>query len=422
MYYTAQHLRLHKMSKQKEHALVLGAVGDALGYVAEWNKRESVSGLKAFRARKGGRFDLYVCPVNLGDYTDDTEYTIVTAGSMRDASNIDHKRLEACVAYYSKFGTTGGRSTKKAGQAVLRRKTSLYDNVGNLFYGKGKQQHAYWEQKGSGVIMRVAPLALGIEDEENSVNAMYENGILTHGSPEALVSAVIYGHILRKLHDTQELGVLGATEEVLNAIVQPTSPMMDEWADVFEAKAGVTFQQRVEEVTRDIGRQVKALRDQVIDEPEGRRSTLEGLHLSQKADDTLIAALGFTSGWNRDPDNLLKYAANVGRDLRLDVDTVCGLVGQIAGVQRKEDTVTPLSERVQDSTYLQNVGRFLGQNRGSIELQADWREHIIAQKGLWHPLFGEATVTDEEEQERYTLRRLQFPKGKTMLIRVKKSD
>jgi ADP-ribosylglycohydrolase len=412
------------MMERVQHSLLNGAVGDSLGYIVESDrKKEVVTGFRDFVAHKGGRFNHHKVEVAAGDYTDDTEYTIATATSILSADKIDPKIFEAHLAYYAKHGTTGGMSMKRAGGEVL--KGSLYDDLAKMFYSKGK--FPYWEQKGTGVLMRVAPFALALADQSKRVNAVYENGILTHGSAEALMVAALHCEVVRTLYENPSHDVATAMNVVLNdgsGRVLPTSSMMEEWMQTYLRSSGRNFLDDVSEVFYAVCGKFDALEDGALS--SSVKELVRGHISTVTALDSFLLAIVLSMKGDNSLDEKLISSANLGREIKMDTDTVCALVGQIGGVSQASGSFSVLENAVQDGGYISNhVSGHLykvehaGLQVG-IDLVSDWRKKMVAEKGLWHPVFREARILEEEVGKKYTVRRVAFLRGKTMVIKSNK--
>lgn len=385
--------------EQVRHCLLKSAAGDALGYAAEASRKKLFSGLHDFKAGKGTKYNKYYVSVKAGDYTDDTEYTLAVAKSIAGADLVNHSVMEAQLAYYTQYGTTGGKSMKEAGRKISMMWGSIYDRMEKMFESKGG--FPYWEQKGTGVLMRVSPLALALGDSSLRVNSVYENGVLTHGSAEALFVSVVYCELLRGLYESPNVDLRDVLKSVLERDLTPGSDLMKEWSEHFKYHTGLDFKAECEEVRKELMREL------------GNQITFG----SQKCLDSFLAAVELS-------DMDLVECAKFGKGVGMDIDTVTALVGQLQGVRISADDLDELESKVQDSGYISQIAGNLYdiEHHGlkqDAALRDDWRREMAMNGGLWHPIFGKGEVISEEKSGRYLIKRIGFEDGKTMVIRLK---
>ena len=307
----------------------------------------------------------------------------------------------------------------------------MYDDLPKLFYASNNSDpFGYADQKGTGVVMRVAPFAFGLKERVDRLNAVYENGVLTHGSAEALWSGAVHAEVLRSLYEDPAQSVVSAALSTLSLAPEtflPSSDMMQEWVGIFNAQPRnflnelITVHRAVEEKVLLVA---SALEKSVSF--ENCTELVKTYAPSLTAADSLVAAITLASQEGTD-DGRLKHVANSGRNIQLDTDTVNSLVGQLTGVRNINDSGSVLETRVQDFGVLQRFAGYVyavaENNLGTyVALADDWKEHVVEANGLWHPIFGEAEVLSAEKKignGKMVVRRIRFEKGKTMVVKCR---
>ena len=385
--------------EQIAHCLLKSAAGDALGYAAEASRKKLYSSFQDFKAGKGTKFDRYFVSVKAGDYTDDMEYTLAVAKSIADSNTINHSVMEAQLAYYTTYGTTGGKSMKEAGRKISHMQGSIFERMEKMFESKG--DFPYWEQKGTGVLMRVSPFALALRDSSLRVNSVYENGVLTHGSAEALFVSAVYCELLRGLYESPNVELKEVLKKAVEKDLVPDSDLMKEWSEHFKYHTGLDFNAECEEVKKEL---VGKLGNQIT-------------FGSQKCLDSFLAAVSLA-------DMDLVECAKFGKQVKMDIDTVTALVGQLQGVRISSGNLDNLERTVQDSEYISLAAERLYDIehdglKQEAALRNDWRREMAMGKGLWHPVFGSGKVISEEKSGRYLIKRVEFGEGKTMVVKLK---
>jgi len=177
--------------------LVGHAVGDALGAPVEFMSRLQIirevgpDGVRGFLP-----WTTSACSFPPGSYTDDTQMMFATATALLDslaewrASGIDTKVDCAYERYLAWRG-----SQDEPGQARRPGQTCL----ASLRSGRmGTIDDPINDRKGSGGIMRVAPIGLAAEPER-AFEIAAEVAAITHGHPSGYVAAGFYADVIARL-------------------------------------------------------------------------------------------------------------------------------------------------------------------------------------------------------------------------------
>lgn len=190
-------------------AVMAAAIADALGWVTEFMRSpqqlrdyyriEKLTDFLTWEKKTGGRFNTYVDRIEAGSYSDDTQLTLCTARSLRpdgtfDADYFAKHELVAWPDY-----ARGGGNTVLTAARMARRQSAGWDS--NFFrYRVDDQVSDYRDAGANGVVMRIAPLVLAnLDDPTSAEQAIWQNAVVTHGHPRAIVGALLYGRALQIL-------------------------------------------------------------------------------------------------------------------------------------------------------------------------------------------------------------------------------
>jgi ADP-ribosylglycohydrolase len=247
--------------------LLGGAAGDALGAPVEFHSIHIIrdkygsAGITDYAAAYGRR----------GAITDDTQMTLFTAeGLLRAIARRRHKGAchSASVihhAYIRWLHTQGGRSRSHFSQdemdGWLIEVESLHSSraPGNTCLSAlrgeemGEMQRPLNSSKGCGGVMRVAPVGLVAEDEEQAFSLGCEAAAITHGHPSGYYSAGCFAAIV--YHLTEGRSLPEAIELALRILERPENDEHEECAEAVHRavalwRAGILMKQSPEMVER----------------------------------------------------------------------------------------------------------------------------------------------------------------------------
>ena len=223
--------------------LLGGAAGDALGAPIEFHS------IHLIRDKYGsaGITDYVAAYGRRGAITDDTQMTLFTAeGLLRAIARRRHKGAchPASVihhAYIRWLRTQGGRSRSHISQdemdGWLIGVESLHSSraPGNTCLSAlrgeemGGLQRPLNNSKGCGGVMRVAPVGLVAEDEEQAFSLGCEAAAITHGHPSGYYSAGFFAAIV--YHLTEGRSLPEAIELAMRILERPENDEHEECAE-----------------------------------------------------------------------------------------------------------------------------------------------------------------------------------------------
>lgn len=166
-----------------ETSILTAVLGDCMGIPYEFPKKvisieDTDDVLKSYKLRIGGRYFPTLIERESGSYSDDTQMLLMTLRSLqyKDFVGAMIAELKAFMAYEC----GAGHATRISCQCLEKDKYPWH------------QAEDYFKFGGNGVVMRVLPHAFQNEEIEKIMTYVFLNGILTHGSPIALVGAQLY--------------------------------------------------------------------------------------------------------------------------------------------------------------------------------------------------------------------------------------
>jgi ADP-ribosylglycohydrolase len=190
-------------------ALVLSAIGDALGWITEFERSkeslkrkydvDAITDFVSWEKRTGGKFYGYVDYLNKGEYSDDTQLTLCTARCIDGNGDFNpnlfaKKEFPAWLDY-----ARGGGATVKEAAKQIQRKTAQWNT--NFFVRRVEGQEVDYRDGGAnGAAMRILPIALvNYNNEQRLVRDIWCNAIISHGHPRGILGAVLYGFAIRNV-------------------------------------------------------------------------------------------------------------------------------------------------------------------------------------------------------------------------------
>ncbi len=190
-------------------SLVGGAIGDALGYVVEFDRHSRI--VSKYGPEGIGTFELNGS--GLAEISDDTQMTLFTAAAMIEGAGCGLERPEACVegAYLDWYYTQTGRAAKGAAPFTTLRELpelahrrapggTCLSACESLLQGRKPDNRS----NGCGGIMRAAPVGLSYSQrqgasEQEVIDAGAYVGRVTHLHPLGFLPAGMLAYTVFRL-------------------------------------------------------------------------------------------------------------------------------------------------------------------------------------------------------------------------------
>lgn len=372
-----------------ENSILTAILGDCMGIPCEFPKKlvsidDTDSILSSYKKRIGGRYFPTILNCQKGSYSDDTQMMLMTLRSLqcKDFVGAMITELKAFMAY--ECGS--GRATKASCKAW--EKDTYPWHIVDGYYNFG----------GNGVVMRVLPHAFQEDSIDTIMTDVFLNGILTHGSPVALVGAQLYVYyiwckinnypsnivesrtIWSKLHDTQ-------VEDY---------PLIKSWWDAIPDKSGYIHEWsevswKLIDLYKNVSRDYATVLSEVpvcgSEKGAGSWCSIGAIILSECKD--------------IDPISLMKRVATL-EDA--DTDTLGCILGGILGING--GVSERLFDDIKDIDYIYSEIEFFQKSRHCIDVD------FLTKKGLKDKIrklnvgdsifvspFGKVTLVEIEELE-----------------------
>jgi len=255
-----------KAETKYKGSLKLAAIGDALGWITEFERNNDtlhskygedyITKFHDWEKQVGGRFYGYRDRIKAGSYSDDTQLLLAVARSINEKGFVDQN-------YFSKvelpnwllYARGAGRTIKNAARKIERKSAKWNKNF--FTFKVGKKTVDYRQSGANGAAMRVLPIALANFGDLDKIKLqIFENSIITHGHPRAILGAMLYGYavdtILRfspeNFNFTKYLTELGTDIEQKLSIPFIKQADLKSWETEWNKKNDITFQESFNEV------------------------------------------------------------------------------------------------------------------------------------------------------------------------------
>lgn len=304
------------------------AVGDALGYPAEFRSRAQLleeigpDGITDFVALGDWRFsrpEFVGTEHPPGTFTDDTQMTVALAEALLAAEPCDLDTLMQAVAERFVEWSQSEKNNRAPGNACMRGCRELASGVDWRSAGDPNS-------KGCGSAMRVAPIGLLYDDLDQVAEVARASSLLTHGHPAALEAAAAAALLVA-------LALQGRSpEEMFAEVDRRCSHRSDDFREVW---------QRVPHV--------------VSQSPEA--VLVNGVLGESWVGDEAVASAMYCF-WRSPDDYERTVLAAVNTDG--DSDSIATIAGSISAARLGMEAIPQRwRRRVEDSDYLHELGRRL---------------------------------------------------------------
>lgn len=190
-------------------SIKLSAIGDALGWITEFEKSqeslkkkfgtERIENFFEWKKTVGGRFYGFTDNIKAGSYSDDTQLLLAVARSIKNDGSLDHNYFAKIeLANWLDYARGGGRTVKTAADKIQRKSIKWFNNFYN--YKVNGENYDYKQSGANGAAMRVLPIALAnLGNIEKIKEEIFCNSIITHGHPRAILGAMLYGYAINQI-------------------------------------------------------------------------------------------------------------------------------------------------------------------------------------------------------------------------------
>lgn len=354
-------------------AIKLAAIGDALGWITEFEK--STAGLKQkynterienflpWEKKVGGRFWGHIEKIETGAYSDDTQLTLSVARSIQNDGKVNQEYFaEIELPAWLEYARGAGRTIKISAKKIQRKSASWHNNFYSIKKKKG--YFKYIEAGANGAAMRILPIALvNVGNHNQMYNDIFANSIITHGHPRAIIGALLYGVSIQKmiLYRKDDFDPIHYLTQLGNNIEKDLSldNLADEkikkWANKWSEEKKINFRVVYDDVVQEVLADLRKVYSQL--KIEKYKDLLSELgcyapETSGSGTKTVIAGIYLTLKHSSEPKEAVLDAVN---SLGADTDSIAAFAGGLVGSLHGHNIIPDKWRMVQDMNYLDKV-------------------------------------------------------------------
>jgi ADP-ribosylglycohydrolase len=360
-----------KAETKYKGSLKLAAIGDALGWMTEFEKSKDalrkkfgtdyINTFHDWEKNVGGRFHGYVDKLKAGSYSDDTQLLLSVARSIKSDGFVDQQYFaKKELPEWLLYSRGAGRTIKNAARKIERKSAKWNKNF--FTFKAGKTTIDYRESGANGAAMRILPIALANFGEPDKIKEeIFGNSIITHGHPRAILGAMLYGYsidtILRfnpeNFNYTTFLTELGKDihqKFSIDFISEPKFKTWEiEWNKGSKKPFGDLFKEIVEETREYLRTTYKLLTNEISDFEALTKLGCYKNETKGSGTSTVIAGIYLTCKYSNEPLKGIEQAVN---SIGTDTDSIAAFTGGLIGALHGQSIIPSKWKTVQDIDYL----------------------------------------------------------------------
>lgn len=360
-----------KAETKYKGSLKLAAIGDALGWMTEFEKSKDalrkkfgsdyINTFHDWEKNVGGRFHGYVDKLKAGSYSDDTQLLLSVARSIKSDGFVDQQYFaKKELPEWLLYSRGAGRTIKNAARKIERKSAKWNKNF--FTFKAGKTTIDYRESGANGAAMRILPIALANFGEPDKIKEeIFGNSIITHGHPRAILGAMLYGYsidtILRfnpeNFNSTSFLTELGKDMKQKFSIDflsnQNFSNWESEWNKGTLKPFRDLFNEIIEETQEYLRVTYKLLMNNTSDFDALTKLGCYKNETKGSGTSTVIAGIYLTCKYSTEPLKGIEQAVN---SIGTDTDSIAAFAGGLLGALHGQSIIPSKWKSVQDIDYL----------------------------------------------------------------------
>jgi len=360
-----------KAETKYKGSLKLAAIGDALGWMTEFEKSKDtlrkkfgtdyINTFHDWEKNVGGRFHGYVDKLKAGSYSDDTQLLLSVARSIKPDGFVDQQYFAKTeLPEWLLYSRGAGRTIKNAARKIKRKSAKWNKNF--FTFKAGKATIDYRESGANGAAMRILPIALANFGEPDKIKEeIFGNSIITHGHPRAILGAMLFGYsietILRfnseNFNSRAFLIELGKDMHQKFSIDflsnQKFSSWESEWNKGSKTSFRNLFNDVIEETQEYLRTTYKLLLNSTSDIDALTKLGCYNNETKSSGTSTVIAGIYLTCKYSNEPLKGIEQAVN---SIGTDTDSIAAFTGGLLGALHGQSIIPPKWKSVQDADYL----------------------------------------------------------------------
>lgn len=359
-------------------SIKLSAIGDALGWITEFEKStsslkekfgtEKIDKFYSWKKPVGGRFYGFIDNIKAGSYSDDTQLLLSVARSIKKDGYLDHNYFAKIeLANWLDYARGGGRTVKTAANKISRKSTKWHNNFYN--FKVNGVNYDYKNSGANGAAMRILPIALAnLGDIEKIKEEIFCNSIITHGHPRAILGAMLYGYAVNQIilyrpedfnWDTY-ITQIGTDFQIKFQLPFLDKMEIREWLIEWNKSNNKSFEDVYEETIVETQNQLRYI-FQSIKQNLSVKETLSKLGCFDNETKgsgiaTVVAGIYLATKFNEKPLEAIIEAVNA---IGSDTDSIAAFAGGLVGALHGQNIIPDKWKSVQDSDYLEKIAEDL---------------------------------------------------------------
>jgi ADP-ribosylglycohydrolase len=367
-----------KAETKYKGSIKLSAIGDALGWITEFEKNtqslkgkfgtEKIEKFYSWKKNVGGRFYGFVDTIKAGSYSDDTQLLLAVARSIKSDGSIDHNYFAKTeLANWLDYARGGGRTVKTAADKISRKSIKWYNNFYN--FKVNGENNDYRDSGANGAAMRVLPIALAnLGNSEKIKEEIFCNSIVTHGHPRAILGAMLYGYALNQIivfqpedfnwenYITQIGSDFPRKFELSFTNRREIKEWLSEWNKFSNKPFEVLYAETIGEAQNQLRFVFKSLKEnfpvyETLSKIGCFDPATKGSGIA-----TVVAGIYLTAKFHNKPLEAIIQSVNA---LGSDTDSIAAFTGGLIGALHGQSIIPEKWKAVQDISYLDSIAERL---------------------------------------------------------------
>lgn len=359
-------------------SIKLSAIGDALGWITEFEKNtqslhekfgtEKIETFYTWKKNVGGRFYGFVDTIKAGSYSDDTQLLLSVARSINSDGTVDHNYFAKIeLANWLEYARGGGRTVKTAADKIKRKSVKWFNNFYN--YKVNGENYDYKQSGANGAAMRILPIALAnLGNHEKIKEEIFCNSIVTHGHPRAILGAMLYGYAVNQIitHNPEnfswenyitQIG-LDFPKKFELSFIDRTE--IKTWINEWNKSKNLFFESVYFETIKETQNLLRYIY-QSIKQGYPVHDTLKNIgclapETKGSGIATVVAGIYLTIKFHKEPLKAIIEAVNA---LGSDTDSIAAFTGGLIGALHGQSIIPDKWKKVQDISYLDMIAERL---------------------------------------------------------------
>ncbi len=359
-------------------SIKLSAIGDALGWITEFEKSQQslrekfgtdrIENFYAWKKTVGGRFYGFIDTIKAGSYSDDTQLLLAVARSIKKDGNLDHNYFAKTeLPNWLDYARGGGRTVKTAAAKISRKSIKWFNNF--YSFKVNGENYDYKQSGANGAAMRVLPIALAnLGNTEKIKEEIFCNSIITHGHPRAILGAMLYGYAVDQIivfrpedfNWENYITQIGLDFPKKFELSFTNKLEIREWLKEWNKSSNRTFESLYAETITETQNQLRFV-FQSIKQNSPVQDTLKKIGCFDSATKgsaivTVIAGIYLTTKFYDKPLEAIIESVNA---LGSDTDSIAAFTGGLVGALHGHNIIPDKWKSVQDINYLDNIAERL---------------------------------------------------------------